>query len=124
MAAAAAAGLRVGWLELQAPPPPPEGMRAVLRAGRNRVVAVADGWTMSVRPRQGAARLRELLRQQFLGCALVLVHGEVEAPLLLPAVDEVWRVDIPGAGERRYTVAELLAALREPRPFAPAAPVT
>src|SRR5688500_124252 len=70
LAAAVDAGLRVGWLELQAPPPPPEGLRDALAAGSERAVAVGESWTLAARARKGPARLRELLRQQFLGCTL------------------------------------------------------
>lgn len=125
--AAAEAGLRVGWLELQAPPQPPEILRAALDAGGERAVAVGEGWTVTARPRKGAARMRELMRQQFLGCTLVLVHGEAgapDAPALAPAEDGAWRVSIPGGQERRLTLDQFVAALREPRPFAPAEPVT
>lgn len=122
--AAAEAGMRVGWLELQAPPQPPEVLRAALDAGGDRAVVVGEGWTVTARPRKGAARMRELMRQQFLGCTLVLVHGDADAPSLAPANDGAWRVDIPGGKERRLTVDELVAALREPRPFAPTEPVT
>jgi hypothetical protein len=122
--AAAAAGLRIGWLELEAPPAPPEALRAVLDAGSDRAVAVGESWTLTARPRKGPARLRELLRQQFLGCTLVLVHGDGDAPVLQPAGDGAWRVTIPGGAERRLSLDQLVAALREPRPFAPAEPVT
>jgi hypothetical protein len=122
--AAAAAGLRVGWLELQTPAPPPAEVRAALDAGSERAVTVGESWTLAARLRKGPARVRELLRQQFLGCTLVLVRGEAEAPLLVPAGDDAWRVTIPGGKERRLTVDQLVAALREPRPFAPAEPVT
>ena len=122
--AAAEAGMRVGWLELQEPALPPEGLRAALDAGSDRAVAVGEGWTVTARPRKGAARLRELMRQQFLGCTLVLVHGEADAPWLAPVGEDAWRVTIPGGGERRLTLEQLVAALREPRPFAPAEPIT
>lgn len=122
--AAAEAGMRVGWLELQAPPQPPEVLRAALDAGGDRAVVVGEGWTVTARPRKGASRLRELMRQQFLGCTLVLVHGEADAPSLAPAGEGAWRVSIPGGCERRITLDQLVAALREPRPFAPAEPIT
>ena len=122
--AAAEADLRVGWLELQAPPQPPEVLRAALGAGGDRAIAVGEGWTVTARPRKGASRLRELMRQQFLGCTLVLVHGEADAPTLAPVGEGAWRVTIPGGAERRLTLEQLVAALREPRPFAPAEPVT
>jgi hypothetical protein len=121
---AAAAGLRIGWLELQAPPPPPDELRTALDAGSDRAVAVGESWTVTARSRKGASRLRELMRQQFLGCSLVLVRGEADAPALSPATDGAWRVTIAGGSERRLTLEQLIAALREPRPFAPAEPMT
>ena len=124
LVAAGEAGLRVGWLELQAPPPPPPTLSGALAAGSERAVAVGESWTLAARARKGPARLRELLRQQFLGCTLVLVRGEADAPLLVAADDGMWHVTIPGGSERRYGTDQLAAALREPRPFAPAEPVT
>jgi hypothetical protein len=124
LVAAGEAGLCVGWLELQAPPPPPATLGGALAAGNERAVAVGESWTLAARARKGPARLRELLRQQFLGCTLVLVHGEADAPALAPAGDGEWRITIPGGTERRLALEQLVAALREPRPFAPAEPVT
>ncbi len=125
LAATAAAGLRVGWLEMKDAPPPPQPLQDALQASADRAVVIGETWTLAARPRKGAARLRELLRQQFLGCTLVLVHGEVEVPSpMLAAVDDGWRITIPDAAERRLTTDGLVAALREPRPFAPAEPVT
>jgi len=127
--AAAAAGLRVGWLELASPPPPPpEELRRALLAGGERALAVAEGWTLSVRARRGAPRLRELLRAQFAGCAAVLVRGQagvvvgVEAPRLAPLAEGTWSVRA-GEHDRRLDTAGLVSALREPRPFPPAEPV-
>ena len=122
--AAGEAGLRVGWLELQAPPPPPTALSGALAAGSERAVAVGESWTLAARARKGPARLRELLRQQFLGCTLVLVRGEADAPALEPTADGAWRITIPGGAVRRLGLDQLVAALREPRPFAPAEPVT
>ena len=121
--AAGDAGLRVGWLELQAPPPP-EVLLAALEAGGDRAVGVGESSTVTARPRKGASRLRELMRQQFLGCTLVLVHGDADAPALAPVSEGAWRVSIPDGKERRLTLDQLVAALREPRPFAPAEPIT
>jgi hypothetical protein len=123
LAAAAAAAVRLGWLELAAPAPLPAEARDALLAGAERMVAVGEGWTLSARRRPGAPVLRELLRQQFLGCAAVLVHGEVEAPRLAPLGGDSWSVQAAGGPERRLGTAELLSALRAPRPFAPAEPV-
>jgi len=129
-ATAAAAGVRVGWLELVAAPSPAldsfagSPLAEVLGAGAERAVLAADLWTVAARPRRGAARLRELLRQQFLGCVLVLVRGEVDAPTLAPAADGAWSVAGAGVAERRLSGERLIATLREPLPFAPARPVT
>ena len=122
LVAATAAGLRVGWLELAAPAPPPEELRRALVAGGDRAVAVGEGWTLSVRARRGSPRIRELLRAQFAGCVAVLVRGELEAPRLALLEEGAWSVRA-GDRERRLATAELVAALREPRPFPPAEPV-
>ena len=99
-------------------------MRDALAAGSERAVAVGESWTLAARARRGPARLRELLRQQFLGCTLVLVRGDADAPALASTGDGGWRITIPGGAERRLALEQLIAALREPRPFAPAEPVT
>jgi hypothetical protein len=117
LVAAAAAGARVGWLELRAPPPPPESLRAVLAAGGTHAVAVGEGWSVAVRGRKGPARLGDVLRRQFPGCALVLVHGDVDAPLLQPVEEGGWRVTGPAGATHRFAIDELLAALRKPRPW-------
>ncbi len=124
--AAAADGMRVGWLELAAPPALPEPLRAALLAGSSRAVAVAESWTLAARPRRGAPRLRELVRQQYLGCVAVLVRGDVAAPRLAPAGDGsgCWHVTVGEQAARRLDTAQLVAALRQPRPFAPAEPMT
>jgi hypothetical protein len=86
-------------------------------------VVAGPGATVAARARRGPALLRELLRQQFLGCAAVLVRGEVDAPRLA-ALDEGWRVEVADAPPRTLDTAALVAALRQPRPFAPAEPIT
>ena len=122
--AAGAEGLRIGWLELLEPPAIPEPLRAPLLAGSARAVAVAEQWTLAARPRRGAPRLRELVRQQFLGCVAVLVRGQVEAPLLAPSPDGRWLVAVPETAERNLDTGQLVAALRQARPFAPSSPLT
>ena len=83
--AARAAGLRVGWLELGADagplpetsePPPASAPCAPWRSG--------EAATRRRQAARGASRSSsDLLREHFLGCALVLVRGEVEAPVTL-----------------------------------------
>src|SRR5581483_3598750 len=87
LAAATAAGARVGWLELAAiahldEPSLPEPLASVLAAGGERAVVIGATFSLSARRRKGSPVLRDVLRQQFLGCALVLARGDVEAPLL------------------------------------------
>jgi hypothetical protein len=122
-AATEAIGLRVGWLEFGAGEEPPAPLAAALAAGGDRAVSVAERATVAVRRRRGPAALRELLRQQFLGCELVLVRGEVDAPRL--SVDgDALRVATADGAERRWAPDQLAAALRRPQPFAPATPAT
>lgn len=121
VAAARAAGARVGWLELPpaAPAPPPatpSSLEEAAAAGVLRAVAVGEGRTVAVKPLAGPPVLRDLLREHFLGCALVLVRGELEAPLLTPDGD-AWRLEPPGQPPRRLTTQELVARLRRPRPW-------
>lgn len=116
VSAAREAGLRLGWLDLVAPPKPPPALEAAARLGVLRAVGVRGGRSVAVKPIRGAPVLRDLLREHFAGCAAVLVRGEVEAPLLRP-VGERWRVEPSAGGEAGYTTDELLALLRRPRPF-------
>lgn len=83
-AAARAAGLRLGWLEL-APAPPPQPLEAAAALGALRAVAVGGGRAVTVKPLAGEPVLRDLLREHFLGCAAVLVRGSGGWPRLEPA---------------------------------------
>lgn len=111
-------GERVGWLELPPvrPEPVPAPLAAAAERGVLRAVAVGGGRSVAVKPIQGAPVLRDLLREHFRGCALVLVRGEVEAPLVEPRGDG-WAVALADGVERRFTTEELVAALRKPRPW-------
>jgi hypothetical protein len=121
--AARALGLRIGWLDLGGPeaspapvPPVPEALESAAALGVLRAVSVAGGRTVTVKPLRGAPVLRDLLREHFRGCVLVLVRGELDAPALGPDGDG-WRVAPPGAATLRYTADQLAAALRKPRPW-------
>jgi hypothetical protein len=130
LAAVREAGLRAGWLDLPdgraaaatvgASPGPseplPAGLAAAAAAGASRAVAAGGGRTVAVKALRGAPVLRDLLREHFRGCALVLVRGEVAAPHLVLAGD-AWELSPPGEAARRYTTAELVLALRRPRPW-------
>lgn len=130
-AAARAAGLRVGWLDLAAAPPPPAppSLEPAASAGAFRAVAVGGGRAVSVKATGGPPVLGDLLREHFLGCALVVVSeppggaGEArlaaelgDAPRLERAGDR-WRVTPAGSAARELPVEELVARLRRPRPW-------
>lgn len=123
-------GLRVGWLDLGAGGAPPEtgGAPAELAwaaaAGAFRAVAVTPGRVVAVKTPTGPPVLRNLLREHFLGCALVVVrHGGKGAPPELEAVprieagDGVFRIAPPDGAPRELTAEALVARLRRPRPF-------
>lgn len=115
--AARALGLRVGWLDLggaTAPVPDPLGGAAGL--GVLRAVAVGEGRAVAVKPMRGAPVLKDLLREHFRGCALVLVRGAVDAPLLTVDADN-WTVALRETAKRLYATADLAAALRKPHPW-------
>lgn len=115
--AARALELRVGWLDLGASAAPvPEPLEAAGGLGVLRAVSVGEGRSVAVKPFRGAPVLKDLLREHFRGCAVVLVRGEVDAPLLAPAEDG-WSVTPREVAGRRYTAADLAAALRKPRPW-------
>jgi len=114
IAAAAAAGLRVGWLELAAPESIAPGLEAAAAAGAQRAVAAGGSRSVAVKPLRGAPVLRDLLREHFAGCALVLVRGEITAPVLA-ATAEGWEVRSESA--RLATLADLIDRLRRPRLF-------
>lgn len=127
-AALGEAGLRLGWLERRSPEPLPPTLAAAAGLGALRAVAVGGGLTAAIKPVAGRPVLCDLLREHFLGCAVVLVHGgegdesgpvvEVGGlPLLATAGEGKYRLACAG-GERRFDPAALAARLRSPRPLA------
>jgi hypothetical protein len=135
--AARAAGLRIGWLDLtdgagpsseRAPAPrAPETLESASEAGAFRAVAAGGGRVVSVKAKAGPPVLGDLLREHFLGCALVVIRGRLrgnpggspepdEVPRLEPAAGG-WRVTPPGLAARELTADELVARLRRPRPW-------
>ena len=112
-------GRRVGWLELSrqaAPAPLPESLAAAADRGVLRAVAVGGGRAIAVKPMRGDPVLRDVLREHFRGCQLVLVKGEIDAPLLEPR-GEGWVLRIAGGPAPRWTTERLVAALAGPRPW-------
>jgi hypothetical protein len=118
--AARTLGLRIGWLDLGAAPAPPADLESAASLGVLRAVAVGEGRAVAVKPLRGAPVLRDLLREHFQGCALVLVRGPVDAPPLAPD-GEGWRVEPSGVAALRYSSEQLATALRKPHPWQSAA---
>ena len=114
IAAARALKLRIGWLDWSAESPV-SALDGAADLGVLRAVSVQEGRTVSVKPLRGRPVLKDLLREHFLGCALVLVRGDVDAPALEPDGDG-WRLALPENASRHFTTAELSEALRKPHP--------
>ena len=119
--AARALGLRIGWLDLgTAPAPIPEPLETAATLGVLRAVSVGEGRTVAVKPLRGAPVLKDLLREHFQGCALVLIREEIRGEINAPALrieDDAWLVAPPGAAARRYATSDLALALRKPHPW-------
>ncbi|MCP3961469.1 MAG: hypothetical protein GY719_26795 [bacterium] len=111
-------GGKVGWLELSSAPPTPapESLEAAASRGVLRAVAVGGGRGVVVKPIRGEPVPRDLLREHFSGCMLVLVTGEIDAPRLEPSGED-WTVDTGMEPAKRWTTGRLVAELRKPRPW-------
>jgi hypothetical protein len=129
LAAMSAAGLRAGWLELRRPESPPMAAPASLETavalGARRAVAAGGGRSLAWKQLRGEPVLRDLLREHFLGCTLVLVSGDHPGPAPLAALPALspagdgWEVAFPGgdAAAQHFDTPGLLDALRRPRPW-------
>jgi hypothetical protein len=127
IAAAQALDLRIGWLDFSVPSPVPEPLETAAALGVLRAVAAGGSRSVAVKPLKGAPVLRDLLREHFRGCVLVLVRGEAPADIAAlrsveRSVEEAWTVTAPGEAARPFTTAALAAALRRPRPWGPPLP--
>lgn len=110
-------GVRIGWWEnITVTPPAP--LAAPTDAGFFQSIAVGADATLSVKRRIGPAVARDLIREYFLGCDLVLMAGRAEYPCL-KRLESGWVVTLPDGAENEFTTQELIAALRRPDPFGP-----
>lgn len=124
IAAARGEGLRIGWLDLGLAVEPPAPLAAAADLGVLRAVALGAQRTVTVKPMTGAPVLKDLLREHFLGCALVLVRGALDsqeplltaAPALVPTGD-AFRLEgpPPSATSRALTAQSLAGRLRRAR---------
>lgn len=111
--AARARGVRVGWLDLAATPEPPAALGEAADAGAAKVVSAATGRVIVLKPTKGAAILRDLLREHFLGYAIVLVRGHSGRPRL--EIDAAGaRLDVAADRSVRLTIDDLLGELLRP----------
>jgi hypothetical protein len=119
VSAAAEAGIRFGWLDLSAAPPPPELERAAA-LGVLRAVAIGGDHTISVKPRSGPPVLADLLREHFLGCRVVLIRGDLQVASLAPAESAggraLWTLRLADGTETTRETEALVKRLRSPRP--------
>ena len=114
--AARADGLRIGWLELSETAPLPDVLASAAGLGVLRAVSVGGGRTVAVKPLRGEPVFKDLIREHFLGCALVLVRGAVDAPHLRRD-GESWVIDAPETAGQPLTTAQLAAKVRSPLPL-------
>lgn len=107
-------GARVGWLEWETAAGAPDALAAPAAAGVAKAVAVSADGSLAWKARRGPAVLRDVLREQFLGCAIVLARGLEGAPRLV-AEGQRYRFEATGAAPRRLDAAEAVAELLRPR---------
>lgn len=108
-------GRRVGWLDLGGTQVPGT-LKAASQSGVLRAVGVDDGVTVAVKPRRGSVVMKDLLREYFVGCSVVLVRDGEGLPGL-SAADGGWVLEVPGVPARTLDTASLVATLRKPSPF-------
>ena len=116
-AAAAAAGVRIGWLVFDAPVEPPPALQSPPLLEAFRSVAVGNLRSITMKPMKGKPVLRDLLREHFLGADVVLVSGLDLFPRLAPREKEGgigWHLIESSTASRTYSTDELLVRLRKP----------
>jgi hypothetical protein len=121
-----AEGLRAGWLELDSQPGGEGPAGDAVAAGAFRAAAVTPGRVVSVKRVTGPPVLRDLLREHFLGCALVVVRPGgagsaldaelAEVPTLELAPDG-YRITAAGQAAHELSAEALASRLRRPHPW-------
>ena len=114
-------GERAGWLDLgvdssvaAAAAASDGALDVALGDGVWKAVGVEAGRTVAIKSRHGAPVLRDLLREHFRGCRVVLVRGAAPLPLLRSRGED-WELESDGGECRKLSTAELVRALRSPR---------
>jgi hypothetical protein len=110
---ARSAAVRVGWLDLVSTPELPCDLSSAAESGALRAVSVNDGRVVSIKSLVGQPVLRDVIREHFTGCRLLLVRGQIEAPELVPR-PEGWLLRSLDGVETSYSNEKFLSALRSP----------
>lgn len=113
-AAATALGVRVGWLDMESTAGAPRELEEAATQGAFRAVGVTENRVLTVKPVRGATVLKDLLREHFAGCRLVVIRGGLDVPELLVAADG-YRVRFEDGTEKDFSSEALAKALRKPR---------
>ena len=113
-AAAKAAGIRLGWLAMNAEVAAPPPLQAPPLLDAFRAVAVGDGRSLAMKPMKGKPVLRDLLREHFLGADVVLVCGLELFPRLTARGEGPWKLEESATASRLCTTEELFVRLRKP----------
>ena len=108
------AGVRIGWLDLEAGVTLPKDLGTAAEAGAIRAVGVEAGRVVVAKRLAGEPVLRDLVREHFTGCRLLLVRARIEAPEISSEAGG-WRIRWTDGVERKLSTEELLAELRKPR---------
>ncbi len=113
--AARALGSRIGWLRLDQPSEVPEALHSPLAHGAARAASVGAGASVAAKRLAGPAILRDVLREHFPGCALVLVRAPrvpAGGVVLEAAGNRLALVSL--ARRQECSASELLAAVARP----------
>ena len=113
-AAASALGLRIGWLDLESTADAPPELKEAAAQGAFRSVGVTADRVLTVKPVKGATVVKDLLREHFAGCRLVLIRGNHDAPEL-PVAAGGYRVRFADGADKDFSAEALAKALRKPR---------
>jgi len=85
-------GLRCGWLEWREPGLVDQSLGMAVDMGAFRAVAVGEERTVAVKRMKGPAVLRDVVREYFKGCAVVLVVGGPPGLPMLRAKGDGWEL--------------------------------
>lgn len=80
--------------------------------GAFRVVGAAGDRVIAVKPVRGAKVLKDLLREYFAGCRLVVIRGELDVPEL-SVVESGYRVRFEDGTEKDLSAEALAKVLRK-----------